>query len=55
MCRTTDSLHVSEVSLEEDLRLSEVRHRLLAERANDVIWTMGQSAEATLTSVSKRD
>lgn len=35
---------------EEDLRLSEIRHRLLAEYANDVIWTMGPDGAVTYVS-----
>ena len=34
----------------EALRISEQRHRLLAEHANDVVWTM--SVEGEITSVS---
>lgn len=37
-------------SAEELLKLSEERHRLLAEHANDVVWTM--SAEGAITYVS---
>ena len=35
---------------EEELRISERRHRLLAEHANDVIWTMGVDASITYVS-----
>lgn len=34
----------------EELRISEERHRLLAEHANDVVWTMGVDARITYVS-----
>jgi PAS domain S-box-containing protein len=40
----------NETSLVNDLRVSEERHRLLAEHANDVIWTMGLDGEISYVS-----
>ena len=50
MGRPPVSRRSNEVSLEEDLRISEERHRLLAEHANDVIWTMGLNGEISYVS-----
>ena len=36
-----------EGNVEHELRTSEERHRLLAEHANDVIWTMSVAGEIT--------
>jgi hypothetical protein len=39
-CPMTDGTPITEIPAAEELRISEERHRVLAEHANDVIGTM---------------